>query len=982
MKTKTNITKILVAVLLVISLVVLITIQNSYAEPTKKLDINDYSILQYIFKQPLYRPKTFDKDKLYSLLNEYNKNPYPNLSIEIKEDSIRPVRLHFKPNIEFSDETKNILNEYAPIDNISIIRVPSFITSDNDIKTELKTDPNDTTIQTIDKTTLNENITNIFKQEHFNVQNMVNLKQIIQKVENELVRVGLTDYKVDRLEYGIIKDIYVDNNYDGEPDNIPDPLKIYEDDNGVDPEYFTKNDYPYLYRKDLLNKSYKINWCKLDQPIRIGISKYNSSLERKDYRVKVYLDEKEIFNKFMKLPEEYFEDAMTISLRLNSYINSMYYINKLMDNINLENIIDTNINEFAHAKITLEADNKNTLELHYYTNKSSNAVIHVIFKDNEEVIIKPVDKKYFGVEIYLIGKSASGIGKRYIYNEDIFDIDKSDLQKSNKKLLKAMSYENSLSYELKALGKSEQDLDKTYTNNRLDKQYKSDDEFHLYYKIDKNKPVKYKVKKPKVVQNITKTHTGNPINIVPEAVPDTDLSKPDLHFTVTGNIQTNVGDYTAVVTLDQNYEWEDGTKEPLHINWKIVKQPTPSTPPQPAPKTEHVITIHGGTSNLNKALEGNLIKVSATETQNKIFEKWDIIQPEASKIRILPNLKTKNIEFTMPNCNVELMARFKNEDIVKRIKVPKYKEIIKEYTGNNIDVTNEILNNTIPKGFTIKGTVKKEVGHYTAVLHLQDGYEWDIPDPSKRRQDIQITWEIRQTPTPHKNQHTGGSTGSGGSGGTGRGGSYHGENPPSIKSQQANTEPLKGRKRIKFKKAPYVIGTGKGMFSPNKHLTKAEAIQMVINILEIPEDHEEPTKSYKGKWYSKTINLAKNIGILKDDSNLDKPLTRESFINIIAELEKIMTGKEELKPNTTHFKDTDSNTVNYFYEKKIISGKEANLFMPNDNLTRAESVEILNKLQERQLEGTVKQLYKDTPPTHWAFTEIYKASTEQETKQS
>ena len=45
-------------------------------------------------------------------------------------------------------------------------------------------------------------------------------------------------------------------------------------------------------------------------------------------------------------------------------------------------------------------------------------------------------------------------------------------------------------------------------------------------------------------------------------------------YTLEGDVtETNIGTYTATVTLNDtaNYEWADGTTEPLSLNWSIVK---------------------------------------------------------------------------------------------------------------------------------------------------------------------------------------------------------------------------------------------------------------------------------------------------------------------------------------------------------------------------------------------------------------------------
>ena len=43
-------------------------------------------------------------------------------------------------------------------------------------------------------------------------------------------------------------------------------------------------------------------------------------------------------------------------------------------------------------------------------------------------------------------------------------------------------------------------------------------------------------------------------------------------YTVTGNAQTDAGDYTAVAALNKNYAWADGTTDSVKVAWSIAKK--------------------------------------------------------------------------------------------------------------------------------------------------------------------------------------------------------------------------------------------------------------------------------------------------------------------------------------------------------------------------------------------------------------------------
>ena len=57
-------------------------------------------------------------------------------------------------------------------------------------------------------------------------------------------------------------------------------------------------------------------------------------------------------------------------------------------------------------------------------------------------------------------------------------------------------------------------------------------------------------------------------------------------------------------------------------------------------------------------------------------------------------------------------------------------------------------------------------------------------------------------------------------------------------------------------------------------------------------------------------------------------------------------------------------------EKGYLSGREDGRFCPEDPVTRAEAVTILNRLLGKQADAGTASPFPDVTPEHWAYGEI------------
>lgn len=173
---------------------------------------------------------------------------------------------------------------------------------------------------------------------------------------------------------------------------------------------------------------------------------------------------------------------------------------------------------------------------------------------------------------------------------------------------------------------------------------------------------------------------------------------------------------------------------------------------------------------------------------------------------------------------------------------------------------------------------------------------------------------------------------------------------------------------------PYIKGYPDGTFRPEGLVTKEEALAM---ILRLKGWVEEGTNVANDAWQEKYFQIAKDKGLLKniDVTSQGEKITRGELMEILSHFDKKSDA-----PST--FKDI----IGHKYERAIaqgfaggrIKGYPDGTFKPDQNITRAEIVKILNRMfgREENIESK-KDLYtnpfKDLDQNHWAYYEILEA---------
>lgn len=190
------------------------------------------------------------------------------------------------------------------------------------------------------------------------------------------------------------------------------------------------------------------------------------------------------------------------------------------------------------------------------------------------------------------------------------------------------------------------------------------------------------------------------------------------------------------------------------------------------------------------------------------------------------------------------------------------------------------------------------------------------------------------------------------------------------------------------KNANYVAGYDDGTFLPQNNMTKAEAITLLSRLV-IDENiiKGNVTSTFKdvepGSWYESYIGFFQKLGFL--DLVADRTgtrispnenITRGEFTQLIYEIATI--GSEETSVKLTSVKDVDAKNpyraaIHYAMSSGIVVGYEDGTFRPDNNITRAEVVTMVNRFLGRVPTGQAGENSFSDISEHWAASQILAA---------
>ena len=170
----------------------------------------------------------------------------------------------------------------------------------------------------------------------------------------------------------------------------------------------------------------------------------------------------------------------------------------------------------------------------------------------------------------------------------------------------------------------------------------------------------------------------------------------------------------------------------------------------------------------------------------------------------------------------------------------------------------------------------------------------------------------------------------------------------------------------------YVIGYTDGTIRPNNDISRAEVATIFFRLLtdEAREQYTTTAGNFTdvkaGMWCNRAIATLTNMGIIKGytDGSFqpNKSITRAELATIIARFAK-------LDVNTKTFSDINGHWAQKNIELAAgngwINGYEDGTFRPNNNITRAETFAMINRVLDRQTES-VSDLLPTSDMTMWS----------------
>ncbi|GAB1476510.1 hypothetical protein MASR2M70_13440 [Bacillota bacterium] len=147
-------------------------------------------------------------------------------------------------------------------------------------------------------------------------------------------------------------------------------------------------------------------------------------------------------------------------------------------------------------------------------------------------------------------------------------------------------------------------------------------------------------------------------------------------------------------------------------------------------------------------------------------------------------------------------------------------------------------------------------------------------------------------------------------------------------------------------------GGPEGLFRPDASITRAEFVALVNRVFGFSEKAEVAFNDVAaGAWYANDIAKAFRAGILAGDgngnANPEQPITRQEAAAVLARAFKL----EAKNPNTsdwfsdhTQISDWAGEAVSAMAEGGYIIGRTGNYFVPLDNITRAETVKMIDNV--------------------------------------
>lgn len=187
----------------------------------------------------------------------------------------------------------------------------------------------------------------------------------------------------------------------------------------------------------------------------------------------------------------------------------------------------------------------------------------------------------------------------------------------------------------------------------------------------------------------------------------------------------------------------------------------------------------------------------------------------------------------------------------------------------------------------------------------------------------------------------------------------------------------------------YIQGYPDGEIKPNGYITREEVVAALYRLLDPARKAEIETSTNpfpdvnSDRWSNTEVSTMANGGYIEGDENgyfnPAKSITRAEFVTIAV---KLMDSNIDT-PNANYFSDVtghwaENSILKAAYELYWIAGYEDATFRPDDYITRAEAITIINRMLVRYGDNTATDVsnWPDVSESDWYYTSIIEATTD------
>ena len=197
----------------------------------------------------------------------------------------------------------------------------------------------------------------------------------------------------------------------------------------------------------------------------------------------------------------------------------------------------------------------------------------------------------------------------------------------------------------------------------------------------------------------------------------------------------------------------------------------------------------------------------------------------------------------------------------------------------------------------------------------------------------------------------------------------------------ANADTLTITPRLLKHPSAYIQGKTDKMFAPDEYITRAEAAAILSRLIADtqPPKHENRFSDITEEdwYYSDVLRLAERE-IMSGYGNgrflPEQSMTRAELISVLSKF--VFEGNAELD---MQFRDMSARDWFYPGMAKMINtgyvkGYGDGSLKPNENITRAEAVSVINRMLGLSYHDGNQKSFDDVSPAHWAYADIMAAS--------